>query len=140
MARDPAYYAAWYLLRKPMLLWDWDIRIGWGGPYVLEVRHSPLERNPLLAAVGRGLRVATPLLTLVMFASAFVLLAGGVRRRTWAPPAALATAALALYLTGIHDVFQAEPRYANAYRGIEALLVATALQAITQWVTNRVTK
>jgi hypothetical protein len=140
MAQDPAYYAAWYLVRKPMLLWAWDIRIGWGGPYVLEVRHSPLERNPLLAAVGRGLRAATPILTLVLFATAFALLAGGIRRRTWAPPAAVATAVLALYLTGIHDVFQAEPRYANAYRGLEALLVATALQLGMRLLTTALTR
>jgi 4-amino-4-deoxy-L-arabinose transferase-like glycosyltransferase len=140
MAGDPGLYAGWYLLHKPMLLWEWDIRIGLGGPYVLDVRNSPLERNPLLGAIGRGMRAATPVLTLGLFAAAFVLLAGGLRHRAWAPQAAIATAALALYLTGIHDVFQAEPRYANAYRGLEALLVATALQLGMRLLTAALTR
>jgi hypothetical protein len=134
MGQDPGYYASWYLARKPMLLWAWDIRIGSGGPYVLDVRNSPLDHHPLLIAIGRSLRAATPMMTLGALAAALFLLVGGLRRKNWAPIAALATAALGLYLTGVHDVFQAEPRYANAYRGIEALLVATALQATAQWI------
>ena len=40
---------------------------------------------------------------------------------------AVATGALAMYVTLVHVVLQAEPRYAIAYRGLEAILVMTAL-------------
>src|SRR5882724_1265671 len=48
MALDPGYYASWYLLAKPYLLWDWAIRIGSGDIYFLETVNSPLERYPIL--------------------------------------------------------------------------------------------
>ena len=79
-------------------------------------------------------------MTALLFTAAFALVVGGWRAAGWAPPAAAATALLALYLTGIHDVFQAEPRYANAYRPIEALLIASAFQTAASWVTQMVTK
>ena len=106
---------------------------------MLDVRNSPLEHHALLATTSATLRMVNPLLTVLLFAACVGLLAGGWRGERWAPPAAVATAALSLYVTGVHDVFQAEPRYANAYRGLEVLLVATALQAIARRLTQMVT-
>jgi hypothetical protein len=127
-AGDPGEYATWYLLRKPWLLWDWDIRVGHGGPYFLDVENSPLERQPLLHAITRAYRAAMPLLALLMAAGVVSIGMAALRRRP--PPAASATALLVLYLTVVHAVLQAEPRYANAYRGFEALMaVAGALAA-----------
>lgn len=123
LASDPVYYGSWYLWRKPLLLWDWEIRMGPGGPYVLVVRNSPLQTHPLLRICSGILRTLNPLLTLSTLAGMLCLAAGSLLRKGWAPPAAVAPAALALYLTAIHLVFQAEPRYANAYRGIESILV-----------------
>lgn len=130
LVERPVYYALWYVWRKPLLLWDWNIRIGPGGVYVLEVEHSPLKTHPLLRWCSLALESMNPLLSLLALGGMFVLLAGGLREKIWAPPAALATSALALYLTAIHVVFQAEPRYANAYRGIEMLLITTALSLL----------
>lgn len=130
-AKDPGYYAAWYLWEKPLLLWDWNIRIGYGGAYVLAVSHSPLETNRLLRWSSAVLEVLNPLLTLLGFGGTLYLLIGGAQRRPpTSPPIALATAGIALYLTAIHALLQAEPRYANAYRGIEALLIVTFLQFV----------
>jgi len=137
----PGYYAAWYLWQKPALLWSWDIQIGPGGVYVLDVSHSPLDTHPLLRESTKLLRILNPLLTLVAFAGALLLLVGALRRVSWAPAAALATAALAFYLTAVHTVFQAEPRYANAYRGIETVLIVTFLQLLAgawrQWQSRK---
>ena len=76
-----------------------------------------------------------------IFVMALLLLVGGLRRAPWAPAAALATAALALYLTAVHTVLQAEPRYATAYRAIEVLLIATCLQRLASgWRPGRATQ
>jgi len=123
MQGAPATFVAWYLWRKPLLLWDWEIQVGAGGIYVLDVHNSPLSTHPLLRTSTAVLHAANPWLTLLAFAG---LLAVLVRDRH-APGAAFATALLMLYLTAVHAVFQAEPRYANAYRGIEWLMVATIL-------------
>ena len=129
MADDPAFHAEWYLA-KPWLLWGWQIRLGATETSVLGTRHSPLERNPVLRGIVSLYRAANPYLTTLMLACALALVVAGLRRRGNA--AAFATGALALYLTLVHEVFQAEPRYATAYRGIEAALLVTALA----WLVN----
>lgn len=130
MLRDPALYTRWYV-SKPWLLWGWDIRIGAGGIYFLEVRNSPLDRVPLRIIVVTY-RTLNPLLTTIMVFSSVYLMFLGLRRRDLLP--ASATGALGVYLTLLHVVLQAEPRYANAYRALEAVVVATALGAVWQWL------
>lgn len=127
-ARDPGGYARWYLLRKPWLLWEWDIRVGHGGPYFLVVRDSPLQRQPLLRAITDAYRIATPLLALLMAAG--IVSIGIAVLRGGGSPAASATALLVVYLTAVHALLQAEPRYANAYRGFEALMVIAGALAL----------
>jgi hypothetical protein len=123
-------YARWYLA-KPWLLWGWQIRIGATDIDFLEVRNSPLERNGLLRAIVAAYAWLNPLLTTLALAAAVVLAVAGLRRARWMPAAV--PAALALYVTAVHVVLQAEPRYATAYRGLECLLLATALA----WCTDR---
>jgi hypothetical protein len=131
----PLYYVRWYALRKPWLLWSWDIQLGPGGVYVLDVKRSPLDIHPLLHLSTATMHALNPMLSLLALGAVASLLPGGLRRRPWAPTAALATAVLALYLTSVHTVFQAEPRYANAYRGIEALLIMSMLQlGVAAWL------
>jgi hypothetical protein len=126
MRMAPGYYATWYLWNKPALLWSWDIQIGPGGVYSLNVKKSPLKTVPLLHASSKALQVANPLLTLLAFSGAFTLLIGGFRGSVNA--GSFVTALLMLYLTLVHTVFQAEPRYANAYRGVEVLVILSALR------------
>ena len=45
LGRHPGRYLAWYLIEKPFLLWDWDIRIGAGDVYFHPPHKSPLESN-----------------------------------------------------------------------------------------------
>jgi 4-amino-4-deoxy-L-arabinose transferase-like glycosyltransferase len=137
LAGDPGYYARWYLLQKPWLLWDWDIRVGAGGVYFHEVTHSPLQSNPSLRASTAALRALNPLLFALAMAAAVVLAWGRWRRRPWAGNAATMTALAFLYFTLMHAVLQAEPRYAIPYRFIVVLLVASALAAIAAWLRAR---
>lgn len=138
LMEDPARYGAWYVLKKPWLLWDWDIRIGYGGPYFLVMRNVPLERVPILHAITRSYQAANPALTLLMALGMLTIALNAFRRQI--PAAAIATALLALYLTALHVVLQAEPRYANAYRGIEALLVAAACAWVLTTLRNKTTR
>lgn len=132
---DPGGYAAWYLWQKPWLLWDWQIRVGASDLSIHRLRNSPFDTSPVLRGYMRALRMANPALTALTLASALGLLLFGWRRDAWVPAAA--TGALAAYFTGMHMLLQAEPRYAIAYRGIEALLVATALSLLVSWVARR---
>lgn len=127
LGNDPKGYAWWYLARKPWLLWDWNVQIGAGGFYVLEVARSPFETSRILRAVAAGMRSANPVFSALLLAGMLGMLLGW-RRDAWVPAAA--TGALAAYFTLMHMLLQAEPRYAIAYRGIEAVVVATALAAL----------
>lgn len=129
MAKDPAKYAQWYA-SKPYLLWDWDIRIGMGGVYSIKFENSPLDRGWLFAvnALQNGLN---PLL----FALAFCGLVLAYRS-----PAQAMVAIAVVYVTAVHVVLQAEPRYAIPYRSLEVLLAfsAVAFLRIGEWTRGRV--
>lgn len=127
---DPTGYGWWYL-RKPVLLWSWQIKLGANDLYVLKVRNAPLDRIPVLRAVVRAYQILNPLMTALCLGTALALCIVGYRRAALRP--AMIVAALAIYVTLIHTVLQAEPRYANAYRPLEAMLVVTALA----WLAGR---
>jgi hypothetical protein len=125
IASDPVLYGGWYLFRKPYLLWDWDIRIGAGGIYVVGVDESSLDRIPALAAVQRICRWLNGPLFVLASVTAFFLLFGGLREARPGPQVALA--ALCIYVTVVHAVLQAEPRYSIPYRPFEIALFFTGL-------------
>lgn len=108
LASDPLHYANWYAIQKPLALWAWDIQLGDGGIYFLRTQHSPYD-GPL-GVTSTLLLIANPILTVLLLLSSLWL---------WRNPVAL----MVLYLTAIHVVFQAEPRYAIAYRPLEAIVV-----------------
>ena len=137
LTRDPLYYGLWYLWEKPLLLWDWEIRLGPGGEYVLVVRQSPLERNPTLRLIGGLLHRLNPLISLVALAAMVGLAWRWRKASTGAQAIGFATAVLGLYLTLIHDVFQAEPRYANAYRGIELVMFVAGICCALSWIRGK---
>lgn len=124
LGMNPGYYLQWYLLEKPYLLWDWDVRIGTGDVYVQEVRNSPLETNPVLVAVKSMLKLLNPLVFLASAGMALVTLFRARRGDAEVPQ--LLLAAFCVYVTVMHAVFQAEPRYAIPYRPFEILLAVAA--------------
>jgi hypothetical protein len=121
IAKEPSFYARWYA-SKAWMLWDWKIQIGADDIHYHEVKRSPLRRAPLSWIVVLY-KTVNPLLTAMLLGGCVVLPALGWRRRGWVPAATVG--GLALYLTAAHLVLQAEPRYAIAYRGLEAVIVAT---------------
>ena len=134
-ARAPMAYLAWYGIQKPWNLWGWNIQMGWGGPYFLEVERSSLERVPVLRAIKQGFEFVNPALTLLMALGIMMTVYSACRQRR--TDVGLDICLLALYLTALHAVLQAEPRYANAYRGIEALLVSAALVGLVSAIARR---
>ncbi|MGO4551597.1 hypothetical protein AB4059_10900 [Lysobacter sp. 2RAF19] len=130
MSADPVKYAGWYL-SKPTLLFDWDIRIGQGGIYAVLENDSPLDRGWLLvvSALQNGLN---PLVFCLAFCG-LVLAAfrGGPER----------VVAIALvYLTAVHVVLQAEPRYAIPYRSLEILMAVSAIAYLHRHLFQRVAR
>jgi hypothetical protein len=134
MADEPRFHATWYL-RKPWVLWGWKIRLGASDIQYDETRYAPFERNAAMRAIASTYRALNPLLTTITLAIGVVLTWLGLRNATLLPAAA--TGALAIYVTLMHEILQAEPRYATAYRGLEAVLVVTALAWGWQWLQKK---
>jgi 4-amino-4-deoxy-L-arabinose transferase-like glycosyltransferase len=136
---EPGEYLRWYLLEKPWLLLDWDIRIGAGDIYVTRTLHSPFERVPALRGLHDGARAINPLLFALALAGVAWTLWRAAKGR-WRDPAGFAPMQLALlcgYLVAVHVVLQSEPRYGIAYRPLEFLLALEALSLSALWLRAR---
>lgn len=117
LAANPARYVAWYA-SKPAELWGWSIGIGDGDIYVFPTIHSPLSSAGLLKASTDLLFLIHPLL--------LILAIGGLAATLLTPhrhPALLAAAIIAMTITAICTVLQADARYSTPYRGIEWVLI-----------------
>ena len=126
LAQEPARNVRWYLLEKPWLLWDWDIRLGWHGIHFLPTTSSPFERNPALRALRTTLQLVNPAIFAFATLAILALIGNCVRGR---PPSfpATATALFVVYVTALHALLQAEPRYAIAYRPEQLLLASMGI-------------
>jgi hypothetical protein len=137
---EPGTYLRWYLLQKPWLLWDWSVRVGWGDVYFLETHRSPFERVPVLRVLHDTVRALNPLVFALALAAALWSLACLARLRAATPAelARLQVGLLCCYVTAVHMVLQAEPRYAVAYRPLEILLAVSACAlAAAAWTRRR---
>jgi hypothetical protein len=133
-AANPTLYAKWYA-SKAWLLWSWQIQVGASDIYYLVVERSPLERSPVLRAIVATYKAINPLLTALTLAGSLALVVLGFRHPRWVPAAAVG--GLTLYLTFAHMALQAEPRYAIAYRGLEAVVVMTTLAWCSHLIRKR---
>ena len=128
MARHPGQYLYWYL-QKPALLWDWSIRVGVGDIYVYVTYHSPFETNTFWRAVEATCYALNRMLMVLAFAACLPALLRKQQQQGLA-----GAALLALFVTIIHSVLQAEPRYSIPYRGLEIILAAFTCHLIATLV------
>lgn len=132
MSHEPTSYVRWYVIEKPYLLWDWDIRLGWGGAHFLPVEATPLERHPVLLLAHDSIKAVNPgLFALAGFSSSIFILSW-IRRRPL-PFAGLLVALFVIYVTCLHAALQAEPRYSIPYRPEQLLLACSALSMVIAW-------
>lgn len=126
LAQEPGRNVRWYLLDKPWLLWDWDIRLGWHGIHFLPTTASPFEGSPAMRILRNGLEVSNPAI-FALAAMAIFALAGNLVSGRQPPFPAIVIALFLVYVTALHTLLQAEPRYAIAYRPGQVLMVGMAL-------------
>lgn len=137
MAREPGTYLRWYLVDKPFLLWDWILRIGWADIYFLPTQHSPFARIPIMTAMKSAYERVNPFVCGLAALAVLGILVETVRRRRRVALAPLVLCLLVVYLTAVHDVLQAEPRYSVPYRPEEVLLAIAALSCLYDWMAAR---
>jgi len=144
-AGEPLRYARWYFVEKPASLWAWDIQIGQGDVYIFPTTNSPLQTVPALRALVSFLRASNPFLGLAALVCTVLVLIRRVSRSvvdsgfpTANDTAALtAVAVLFAYVTLLHTLLQAEPRYSIPYRPFEIMLAITAIVWLFSWLAKR---
>ncbi len=132
MGNDPYGFARWYLLQKPYSLWGWRVGIGWGDIYFLQTERSPFERQPVFRAIHGIFYYANPWIFAGAFLAALLALVRPLRDRNPGGHGLTLASLFFLYITFVHTVFQADPRYAVAYRAIEAALAVTAIAMLAR--------
>ena len=131
MAANPGYYLSWYLLHKPFLLWDWNIRIGWGDIYFLPVKNSPYDQLTLLKGLKNTIAFLNPFFFVLAVVGAIL---GFLRRDVAAGFAVELIALLVIYVTTVYTLLQAEPRYSIPFRPEELLLSGSAVAGLARWL------
>ncbi len=134
MRRQPTRYLRWYALQKPFLLWDWSIRVGWGDIYFLATPSSPFSTITVLRWMKQGFAATNPAFFALALGAVLVLAWRALRRPRSVPFAEAMLALLLIYLTAVHVVLQAEPRYSIPYRPEQMLMAVTAVA----WLIRRV--
>jgi hypothetical protein len=136
----PWHYLRWYALDKVYLLWDWDIRIGQGDIYIFPTENSPFERSRLWMNIKFAMRWLNPGIfgTAILFA--LVMVYRTVKDVRSASPSALILSLFFFYVTGLHTVLQAEPRYSIPYRPVEILLALGFISVLIARVRRKVSE
>ena len=130
MGQDPLAYLSWYLLEKPFALWDWPIVIGNGDIYYPPTRDSAFERIAALRGIKIALQWLNPLLFGLALWSALRFLGRALAGRREPSLTPVALAIFMLYVTAMHAILQAEPRYSIPYRPVEIILALGTLAAL----------
>jgi hypothetical protein len=139
-SQHPWKYGLWYLVEKPHLLWDWDIRIGQGDIYVYPTRRDPFSNSPLWIVTYSICHAIN--LPLMLLALACVFFAWSKRSplmaldRQCSRSAVVVVICLIAFVTTVYTVLQAEPRYSIAFRCFEILLAVTTLSTLSLWWKN----
>lgn len=129
---EPWRYTRWYLW-KPMLLWDWDIRMGDGDIYIFPTPYSPFRDKAVLRALAAICHTLDPALTLLMFLGCLLVLLDIRIGR----PANIAMVLLVGFVTLVYSILQSEPRYSIPFRGMEILLAAYAVWRAVEWIVSK---
>lgn len=138
IAASPLRYASWYLLRKPVVLWGWNIRMGQGDIYVYPTVNSPFDKNAVWRVVAALCYGLNHLLAVAALIGALLLMRRAApadeisHKNSSAGPVRLAVALMLFYVTAVYALFQSEPRYSIPFRGFEILAAITALAFLSK--------
>lgn len=115
--REPLAMTTWYLLKKPIMFWSWNIVAGQGDVFVYPVAQSPYSSDPLFMWSHRVMKwMHTPLVLLGMFGALIVWLplTGNMNPRERG--VARLISLLLIYYTVLHMIGAPFPRYSVPLR------------------------
>jgi hypothetical protein len=133
ISEEPTHYFFWFL-RKPAVLWRWDIGQGAGDIYIYPMASSPFESNTFYRAAASicfGLNMP---LMLAAFGSTLVLIVATFRRSAPRQNRAYQLCGVIfLYGVVVYTVLNPDARYANPFRPFEIVLAVGLVADLAQY-------
>jgi 4-amino-4-deoxy-L-arabinose transferase-like glycosyltransferase len=130
ISRDPIGMLAWYWTGKPILLWDWDIRTGFGDIYIYRVEYSLYHTSiPAIVTYSLMNSLHNWILLGTLFGLVFLFSTGG--KHTIVPACLYATL---IYVSLVYVISQSEPRYSIPLRPELYLCFTYFLWQTSQWI------
>jgi 4-amino-4-deoxy-L-arabinose transferase-like glycosyltransferase len=130
LRRDPIQMLAWYSVQKPLLLWDWDIRTGFGDIYIYRVEYSLYQSSTAAIITYSLMRSLHPWVLLgCVFGLGFLL---AEHRENRVVPALLYISLV--YVSLVYVVSQSEPRYSIPLRAELYLCFTYFLWRTGSWI------
>lgn len=136
----PARFVKWYLVGKPILLWQWDITHGQRGAFVYPVRYSPYNSSVFYKytyELSRIIHWPLVILSLIGCIIAWLpahhnmLSAKGVF-------SSRVISIILLYFLVVHTVTFADARYAVPLRPLIALMAMLPFLYVSPWIKKTV--
>jgi len=134
---NPTKYLTWYLLKKPYLLWSWNIQIGQGDIYIYPTPWSLYSVSRTANMTKQIMRVVHPVILLLMLSGLYMAALKIIRKETGLIDIPVILFTTVLYVTVIYVVFQSEPRYSIPLRP-ELYLVA--MWSLSMWIKSAFNK
>lgn len=132
-AMDPTGMLHWYAIAKPALLWDWNIRTGWGDIYIYRIEYSLYQTSAAAIAGYSVMKILHSwLLTCALLGTGYLLFAN---QRNGPIPAMIYFTLL--YLSGVYILTQSEPRYSIPMRPEMYICASFFLWRSWEWVQHR---
>jgi len=136
VAAEPGRFLKWYVVDKPLLLWDWSIRMGAGDIYVYPTYSSPFETSVVLYGWKSLAHAMNGVLAGLVLVACVLNLLQILASRDVMDRVVVRGVVIGMLgsLVAAHVVFQAEPRYAIPYRAFQfaacAALVGMAMSKL----------
>jgi hypothetical protein len=130
ISAEPAQMLAWYSVEKPILLWDWDIRTGFGDIYIYRVEQS-LYHTSKSAIVTYSLMYAMHNWILLGAVFGLVFLFSDGSKNAIFPALLYVTL---VYVGVVYVISQSEPRYSIPLRPELYLCFTYFLWHTARWI------
>ncbi|MGD9173974.1 MAG: glycosyltransferase family 39 protein [Desulfobacterales bacterium] len=135
---DPLKHLKWYLLKKPVVFWSWDMVQGHGDIYVYYVSQTPYSENMIFRWTHKIMKwLHGPLVVFSLLGSLVVwVIPGSIAPGRNAIFIARFGAALLLYYTFLHMIGAPFPRYSVPLRPFQYGMALFCLHSIYRAVRN----
>lgn len=119
-SEEPLSMMTWYLMRKPLVLWSWDVQVGYRDIYIYPIK-NPLYERSSPAIVSYVFMKHTHTLLLLFAVAGIMFLSRKQQEKRWIPTVIYLSV---VYTSLVYIVTQADPRYSFPLRP-ELYLCAT---------------